>query len=1164
MRQEIDPIAVEQELETRISRYLQTASPINDRHTKLRADFNEKLKQQDTLVKGPYLETLPDFPKGQSIKDLVNKGLMHSSFESIASDIFERPLHLHQEKALSRITKAKNKNTIVATGTGSGKTECFLLPLVNSLLSQDRRPGIKAILVYPMNALANDQLYDRIVPLLTKDLKEAGITFGRFTGQTSPRANRREMATEILDTVPEMRKLFGRPGKSAENQIPGNWILDRPSMLECPPEVLITNYAMLEHILLLPNNQTLLNGADLQFLILDEIHTYYGAQASEVALLLRKLKAKTKSVNPVCIGTSASLSSDSETEIIAFSNDLFGEDFNDQSVITGVREEHYLLRQNIAVPEFSLGVKEWLGLQDLILALPDNDEDEVNLFKVWNDAVSPNLKLDIEANENNKDVFRAKLAHKFSTNKEIKKVSNYLSKNKFSELTSLAEFIFLESNSNEELIQALVAVISLGAYAKVSNFSYSLLPARYHFFCRSIEDVTVEVTNDRDHGFYKDLELNKDLSYNRYRILSCRDCGEVYFEAYELQNKIYSNKPSDKAERRVFWLKPKETDILSDDSDEETSENNPDNIALIDLTETPPKRVFDQDVNSSSCDHLFKTRIVEIDKSDEELGPLVVKCPSCGSTQRNGYEIISNIHPGDQAMSEVVSSAVYEHLPEKDDDRPGGGRKLLVFSDNRQDASFFASSFQRRNEEFLIRWSIYKAISGQSEAIEVETLRNIIKRKSPELCFGLQTPDGSFTDEDDPNFKNVLYAKVLSELTVRSERVLSLEGLGMISLEYHNISKAIKELKEDYPNLPLKGITHWFLSIFRKNGAFVKDELDDDPYYWGEYTKSISLEPIVDNSGRKRNLSLLPQEKYKNALTSYLESLGAGINIEDFITHWTEVMQDRKILVRDKKVNWLLNTSRLLVNHNHSNDLYRCPKCYKIQDYDTKLCTTWRCGGELELYSNEQHSDFLKRNHYYHLYTKPEFPASFADEHTASISAALRQEIEGKYRDGYINVLSCSTTMEVGINLGDLEAVVMRNIPPQISNYQQRAGRAGRRAQAAPISVTYCQNRPYDSLKYQTANKFLESEPRTPFVNLNNSRLIRRHQFSMILSDFMFSSTEWTGVGSPQIGQFFGLGFVSKTHTASPKSDSPVTHFNEEIEKQLNAKLQDWLSSPDG
>jgi ATP-dependent helicase YprA (DUF1998 family) len=185
---QIDPLLVSECIREDYERYIETAFPIKG-HS-LRQQFRELLRRKDFLVRGPYIEATPPFKKGLSINEMVAGGLFCQSMMALNGPGFpdygypvDRPLYLHQEQA---ITKLKNgRNVVVATGTGSGKTESFLLPIIDHILRQKEtgklnQPGVRALLLYPMNALANDQL-KRLRRLLAK-IPE--ITFGRYTGQT--------------------------------------------------------------------------------------------------------------------------------------------------------------------------------------------------------------------------------------------------------------------------------------------------------------------------------------------------------------------------------------------------------------------------------------------------------------------------------------------------------------------------------------------------------------------------------------------------------------------------------------------------------------------------------------------------------------------------------------------------------------------------------------------------------------------------------------------------------------------------------------------------------------------------------------------------------------------------------------------------------------------
>ena len=156
---EIDPVALQNDLQDRLQRYLKTALPIHRKFPNLKKQAEEELFKSGRLIKGPYLEALPDFPKSRSLEDLIIEDVLHEGFSKLDPKVVERPLHAHQEEAIRCIVEDK-QNTVIATGTGSGKTECFVYPMIDELLKANINgaPGIRAILVYPMNALANSQM----------------------------------------------------------------------------------------------------------------------------------------------------------------------------------------------------------------------------------------------------------------------------------------------------------------------------------------------------------------------------------------------------------------------------------------------------------------------------------------------------------------------------------------------------------------------------------------------------------------------------------------------------------------------------------------------------------------------------------------------------------------------------------------------------------------------------------------------------------------------------------------------------------------------------------------------------------------------------------------------------------------------------------------------
>lgn len=1174
---EVDPLSLQEDLQERMRRYLLTALPIHRRFPKLREEAERELSRSAALIQGPFLEALPDFPKGKSLEQLVEEQILHPGFRQLDGNVFSRPLHVHQEEAIHRIVE-KKENVVVATGTGSGKTECFFFPMLDALLKADikGKPGIRAILVYPLNALANDQLYQRLVPVLAHQLKDYGLTVGRYTGQTTIGWERERFEQQYLADA-RFKNLFG-------DTIPKNWLLSRREMLENPPHVLVTNYAMLEHLLLLPKNADLFRHADLRFLVLDEVHTYAGAQATEVSLLLRKLRNRyAPSAEVRCIGTSASLGDSPEAKkgVLEFAGRLFGFPFS--KVVTSGREAHHLLRQDASPLRFS--PKDWIRLHEVLREVRHKGEEAQ--LEDWNKRVCDE-DLPLRVAEEDGRTLSQQLTTPLAHEESVRKLSEYLASKKLESLKKAADYLFPDAADPDEAQNALKGLVALGAFARESPNSFPLLPARYHLFTRGIEEATIQLSHpDENNEHAVNLRFRREFRDNktdapRYRLMTCRKCGELYFEGFEKGHRLSPEQQGKGWKRSVFWLKPKDVYVIPEDStEEEAEERNAPEKVFVHL-----KRGYVQDMLGESDDpsDWLETHRARMDRpkrdeldSNPDAKPKITTCESCGSRDR--AEIVTPFHPGDQALSTAISEVLFAHLPTSKDEMsrlsvPGRGRNMLVFSDNRQDAAFFAPYLQRSHEDLLIRQAIVKQLRRDGAPSTLRRLSVDLERDTT-LKTGLTNRDGAPAKRDERS--DVIRGKVFAEFCSPRGGRTSLEDLGIVTISYQGIDLDEIAARAGVPDKFGGNLVRWILDSIRQNraisvpsGTWAKDE-----FIWGAYAQDdrrYSLE-LPDNQARFR---LLPSRRDDGEvyLNRYVDVLRDGLNLENWEQIlrgvWNTLIQDwdgeGEILISDPEGSPMrVLDHRLIAASLRERDqpVYRCNKCSRISAYSLGgICTQWRCNGRTEAVEPKDWSREMERNHYHFLYSKlADLPSLMVKEHTAAIASHVREKIESDFKEGKINILSSSTTMEMGIDLGDLEGVMLRNVPPEISNYQQRAGRAGRRAQAAPVSITYARNRRYDQDVFDHAESFLEKEPRTPFVHLANARLFQRHQFSVLISMFLESEgLQDTGL---QIGQFFGLPRfeVDRQGGALTPEGGHSVNFTEEDEAEFNRKVIKWMES---
>ncbi len=1110
---ELDPVAFRQELEAVLRRYMRTTLPISERFPSVRRRFHDLL-ERERFVRGPYVESLPDFVKGCTLAHLVDEGVLHPEWSRLDPDLLHRRLHAHQEEAI-RI--APHHDFVVATGTGSGKTECFLLPAIDHLLRdpEQDRPGVRMLLLYPLNALANDQLYFRIAPLLLKHLPGTGITFGRFTSAVAANAKREEIEQQLLRN----RALYEALGEPDE--IDPSWLLTREEMLERPPHILITNYAMLEHILLLPRNTPLFDPVRLSMVVMDEIHTYQGAQAMEVAFLLRKLRNRL-GIPPERvrhIGTSASLgtSEDARSAACRFASDLMGARV--ERIVTGKRQSHPALRRERA--EWSLPASQWVRLHELasrILEIggdaSDRDMDTARR-EAWERWTADVANLPFLPDEPRR--FGAAMVELFGANAEMRRVAQELERG-VQPFRELAAAVFGEDADRERALAGLVAV---GLLCRPGPDSFPLLPARYHFIVTGLESAAVRLDPAAPERVAELVQGRGGQSGRApmFPLLTCRNCGEPYIEAYEAGRRLYG-RPNEarRAERRLYRLAPPQhlqsVDEEADSGD--SSDGSPPEYPSIAIVDTATGEL-------SECETPESIQLVEVPLAlDEERERRLVagrRCPACGYRETRFEEPMAPLATANDQMSALLAQILLEALPPATGEarrRPMDGRRLLVFHDNRQDAAFFAPHFERTTRNLAIRTAIIRALDQNGERLslprtadEVYQILTANGRRKPLFFRALDREEMDATE-----VRRELRARITAEMCGLGARRLSLEGLGLASLELdpETFSALCSKLG---PLLPtnisddLENLIPALLAPLR--AARIISDIPhvgrDEERIWGPHSGVRRIEKIRTKPG-DTGVFWLPAPNSDNRRLELLRKAYRLDNQEarEILDHtWKALTHPNvAILVRGGTYagdrGFVLNLERFRLTDARTPPLYQCQRCGLRQLHAPGgRCTAYRCDGRVRPLDPQDRQRFLDENHYAWLYLRGRGLVANAREHTAALAIEARERIEDHFRDGKVNLLSCTTTMELGVDLGELLAVLNANVPPTIANYQQRTGRAGRRAQAAPIVLTFARNAVYDQAVFKDFARWLGESPRPPVVQLVNEPFFHRHQFSILL-----------------------------------------------------------------
>lgn len=1150
---ELNPIVFRDQLRGTLARFVSTAAPVSAvRAPRLAQAISDALSSQAVpLVKGPFVESLPDFEKGPSLSDLVDSGRLNPKWSALAQSVdgerlYRRQLHKHQAEALLRA----GENFLVATGTGSGKTEAFLFPLINDLLNQEdlSEPGVRAILVYPLNALANDQM-NRIARLLFNDLGDPGITLGRYTGQVRSDSSRQEEERKIIDT-PTFQRDFGD-----RRHVPQNWLLSRSEMLTNPPHILVTNYAMLEHILLLPRNRALLHQAPLRWLVLDEVHTYAGAQAIEVAFLLRKLKTRLGYSRGQlrCVGTSASLDPARKDELAIFASNLFGEDFPDgeRAVIVSNRELHPALREERTAG--GLSAADWIALGRIVKELQESGEtDGDRAVNHWNREVTAAGLLSLALSEEKS--LGDGLVELLGSNSEVRAAAKIMADKGSVPFEVLADQLFPRTTVADQRA-ACAALVSVGVLAKPSTpGAFPLLPARYHLAASGVEGVCLKLDAD-DPEHWSQMAFGRSVKADdgapRYPLLVCRNCGEPYIETWDDGERLNPS-PEVRSKRLVLRLNGASEDMASEyDDDAEDSEEE------VDREFFDPETGLLADGPGEGILGLIRAEM----KDDEDEGRSYVKrCSSCRSPAGRYPEPISHLHPGDDALAAVAAQELLESLPKPRDraqDAPMGGRNLLVFSDNRQDAAFFAPFFERTSRDQAVRAAIFRVLRDEGEPVNLEDLTQSVYRQLRREGFKLYERFAREPMGNNPT-KSRLLGMIVAEFCTEGLTRISLESLGIVKVKYDakGLRNAAEAMERAVPALSGKAeaIAHFFLLLIRRHRAIpdLDHRLDlEDESLWGE---GQAQKRRVCTRANEGNLSfartLIPSGQAENRFTWFLvHKLGLSRQeaIETIDAFWDEASRTSNRLLTRHYSGMAIDLNRLHFESAAEDSLYRCEKCgSRSQINIDNQCLAWRCTGTLAEIPADEREQVRSRHHYVHRYLGMPL-AALAREHTAAIGTELRTDIEEKFRQGELNLLSCTTTMEMGVDIGDLEAVLCRNVPPGISNYQQRAGRAGRRAQVAPTALMVARNSRYDQAQYQNLQGYLNAKPAVPYLTLDNPSFFRRHQVSTVLAGFLEQHIgDVKRTGAPRLKDFF-------SDTVRPEEQSA-----------LRVTFSTWLASDHG
>lgn len=1123
----LDPIATALAISGDYRRYLNSLLPIRDKI--LQSALRSCIEDTPSLTKGPFLEATPPYAHGRSLEALIHDRVLPVEFARFASaDLpLARPLYTHQEAATVKVRAGRN--VVVSTGTGSGKTESFLIPifahLADEIASQTLGPGVRALLLYPMNALANDQM-KRLRRLLAATPE---VTFGRYVGDTEQSAK---------DAVASFGRL--NPG---EPVLP-NELLSRDQMQATPPNILLTNYAMLEYLLLRPKDMDLFEGANgghWRFLVVDEAHVYDGAKGSELAMLLRRLRGRVGAGSHVtCIATSATVGSDSTPRAVTdFAQNLFGTPFEWSETDPGKQDLVSADRQ--AIP-----AGEWGPLPpsayELLAASPD--------LTIALEGVAPaNVLADgpygALSRERAMVAARAFLARGVTTPAAVA-----------SEL------------GPEWTPDHVTALITVGARACDST-GVALLSSRYHQWVRAAEGAFTCLDPVSPHISLSRREQCRECARPVFELAACTRCGTPYVTGREKQEAgVVRLAPRVSELETRTWL-ALATDVANGDEDDETFGDAGDEAN--DAVELCSRCGALSPQGSSVCVSCKAGDLRSCRKVDS-IGRSLRGCVVCGSRSAGQVRLLDT---GQDASAAVVATSLYQRLPEAADASsalPGGGRKILIFSDSRQGAAFFAPYLENSYRRLLQRRLLLRAVGIASakdggSALLDDVIEEAVDEASAFNLFGKHVSRSAK--------KRDIGLWLSQELVAMDERQ-SLEGLRLVALKLDERSDiaALDVWKE----LGLSGgdgmllVTELLRTVRRQGAIEFPDGVDpaDDSFAPrlgpvfirenGSGVKILSWNPVKGTNSR---LSLVQR---------ILERSGSSTDPREALSGiWRAVSQGEDPLlssVNDRRNGTLFRVNYLWLRASSvaEGDLaFRCNTCGRFASTNILgTCPAFRCAGTLV---EEPIGNAASDPHHYRRLYRDLTPIPLrVEEHTAQWRAAEAADIQNKFVRGEINALSCSTTFELGVDVGDLQAVMLKNVPPRTANYVQRAGRAGRRTSSAALVVTYAQRRSHDLTQFADPEKMIGGLVTPPVIPLGNARIDRRHAHSIALSAFFRHAYLNGGQLWRNAGEFFvpESGAVAPLELLARFLGSELPAVTAQMEAILPASVQREIGLADG
>lgn len=1163
-----NPIEIYNDLLKVYLKYINSGLPFS--HDELNAERNALLEEKGTICQPPIIELVPKYNEKATLEQFcrdenvlmdinafVNTGLFGQNIHG------ERKLYDHQYKSL-KDAFIDRKHIVVTTGTGSGKTECFLLPIISDLITESKnwetnRPrAMRAMILYPLNALAEDQMIRLRKALNSRRNDGTGALdwldsnrdgnrfyFGRYTGSTPVSGDKIKSRSKLNDEKKALEQDW-KAAKDASN-INGNTELlyhvpcmeddsaemwDRFSMQENAPDILITNYSMLNIILMRDMEASIFEDtkrwlqedkSHVFHLVIDELHSYRGTAGTEVAYLIRilldRLGLTPDSPQVQFLASSASMEETQQT--FDYLSEFFGVDknyfFSKFSIISTPKVN------SIGLPSISL---PWKELKEYATTSDDNKLLSQLSCTSFFDVTKKYCLVDW-------------LKYCLSTEKgiiarDIEKMSEKL------------------DSSIDDKVSVVCALLKI--LCKSENNGSFVAPIRAHFFFRSVSGLWAcscpECSSVRQENifvgrnigrFYKRPRTICDCGNKVLEVLLCENCGEIYLGGY-LQEKdgckyITIEKPiSEKfTNYGVLWK----------DKDGEHHDG--------------WIRVDYDPVNGEYRENPDGKYSLHIQASDKET-LLPSMCPQCEISYRiqdkNSLTPIRKHTTGLQKVNQIMADSMIRSMKRSGE----SNTKVVLFSDSRQAAAKLSAGIELDHYRDVLRWIILKALNSDTK--DADFLKRIRAKKqnelTPEEVSEFRRLSGKtiyrpitdkirdewdgWAEESDIQALDAYFANVGGvRLDNIEDRVFSamikvginpagpkpsvaqnINGGSWDELFDFNTGKALTALGNAKTNFLDRIIysnkIEQLASIFaNKNKSFEDLKLG--------YLKPSSPCNNIDEDvicsvirilGSRRRIMGIPTkfprtDSFPQQAKDYVKiayGFTRKVELEKKLDEIRQFLRENHII--DSQYMALSGEGLSFAKANPGSRYWTCPVCKTNHMHDSHgFCVN--CHARLRDSSILTSSDVNDPNDYYLtlLNATDSIYRLHCEELTGQTSKEDSRRRQRLFQDIFLNsenpvvdgidMLSVTTTMEAGVDIGSLSVVMMGNVPPQRFNYQQRVGRAGRRGNPLSIALTVARGSSHDLTHFFETERMVSDTPKDPYLEVRTKEIAERIIYKEIL-----------------------------------------------------------------